>query len=91
MEKSKTRAQRRHHVARIKAACAKHWTVHRWNEVVDKSSREYLCRLGKAAATPAACSCWSCGNPRRKMGEMTLQEISDAQFADALVKADTLS
>lgn len=24
--------------------------------------------------TPAACSCWMCGNPRRHFGERTIQE-----------------
>jgi len=31
--------------------------------------------VGIMAATPAVCSCWMCGNPRRFFGELTRQEM----------------
>ncbi|MGO4332011.1 hypothetical protein AB4Z48_37250 [Cupriavidus sp. 2TAF22] len=60
---AKGRAYRRAQVARLK--------VYR---------RNYLCGLrnereiGRAVWTPTLCSCWMCGNPRRHMGERTIQE-----------------
>jgi len=47
-----------------------------------KSRRSYWGRDGKlterqigmALHTPAICSCWMCGNPRRYFGERTVQE-----------------
>jgi hypothetical protein len=30
--------------------------------------------LGKRAVTPAMCSCWKCGNPRRHFKEATAEE-----------------
>lgn len=30
--------------------------------------------LGRVITTPTPCSCWMCGNPRRYLGERTVQE-----------------
>lgn len=72
MEKLKSRAQRRHENARVRL------------------SRRVQCRRdlsgdarswGKAVATPAACSCWMCGNPRKYFGRRTIQELRALQAA----------
>lgn len=85
MENEYKRAVRRHHLARIKRARAKHWTVHFFNETNDSQSKPYLRRLGIAASTPKACSCWKCGNPRHALNEKTNAEISDLEFMALLV------
>lgn len=36
-------------------------------------------RLGHIARSRKTCSCWMCGNPRRRRGERTLQERRAAQ------------
>ena len=42
-------------------------------------------QLGRLINTPTPCSCWMCGNPRRRLGERTIgeqrwfQEIEDEQ------------
>lgn len=42
-------------------------------------------RVGKWANTACPCSCWMCGNPRRSMGERTLQEIkADISYKEEL-------
>lgn len=60
-----SRALRRHHTTRLK-----HARRHYWGEVLRLDAR----RLGMAIATPAACSCTMCGNPRKYFGERSLQE-----------------
>lgn len=54
------RAWRRHDLARVKRARSHYWTV-------NPRLENQVCpaRLGKVARTPAPCSCWMCGNPRR--------------------------
>jgi len=40
-----------------------------------KSKRSKYSGKGKSMAeTPAICSCWMCGNPRRYFGDRTVQE-----------------
>ena len=63
---STRRAQRRHHIQRLKKR-------RRFRGGLDLAA-EHGRLLGKALATPAACSCVLCGNPRRHFGEPTLQE-----------------
>lgn len=80
LAKESKRALRRHHLARRK----------RW---VRKNLRHYFGddppepgRVGLYANTPAVCSCWMCGNPRRYFGELSIQEqrVSSGQrrYAD---------
>lgn len=59
------RALRRHHAARLKKA-------RRFYHGSDLA--RLPARLGQAVATPARCSCWMCGNPRKFGGEPTRQE-----------------
>jgi len=63
--KDTTKAQRRHDAARVKNNRSAHLVVR--NMQSPKA-------LGKNAATPAACSCHMCGNPRKFRGEITMQE-----------------
>lgn len=65
MEHSPSLAQRRHDSARIKRNRARDLVLDG-----DTSARA----LGKHAATPAACSCPQCGNPRKYRHERTVQE-----------------
>lgn len=37
---------------------------------------------GAVIDTPAPCSCWMCGNPRRYLGELTVQERRWIQEVD---------
>jgi hypothetical protein len=68
--KDMARAVRRHHIARLKAARKGYW-----GRVYDASAPGLTPRqLGMLAATPAPCSCWMCGNPRAKLGELKIQE-----------------
>ena len=63
------RALRRHHRKRLKRKRAGYWYG------ADENSGPLTRRhLGIALATPAPCSCWMCGNPRRYFGEKTVQE-----------------
>ncbi len=73
--KGSKRALRRHHLARRK----------RW---VKKNLRHYFFdpsepeprRVGLYAETPAVCSCWMCGNPRKVFGELPIQERRAAEW-----------
>lgn len=66
--KTTSRAIRRHHQARLKKARAQHARMeHIGNEYVSRA-------LGKYVATPARCSCWMCGNPRKHFHERTVAE-----------------
>ena len=63
-------AERRHHVQRMKQK-------RKNDQLVGK-------HLGAHVNTPAKCSCWMCGNPRRFQGNSkeakTLQELSADQL-----------
>ena len=59
----KTKAQRRHDAERLRAKRAKTLSF-------TPTPRQ----LGRHAQTPKACSCWMCGNPRKFLGERTVQE-----------------
>ena len=59
------RAVRRHHEQRIKRRVTRYHGGHAVNQVR---------AVGKLARTRRPCSCWMCGNPRRHLGEVTVQE-----------------
>ncbi len=61
--RSKKRASRRHHRARLK----KKRQYYRGRRLTDAA-------LGIVVNTPTLCSCWMCGNPRKYFGEQTIQE-----------------
>lgn len=42
-------------------------------------------RTGRNVDTPKPCSCWMCGNPRRHLGEPSLQERSMGGLARRIV------
>lgn len=69
--KPMARALRRHHVARLKHN-------RRFYHGYDLS--ENPGHIGQAVHTPANCSCWMCGNPRKFFGERTVQERSHDQL-----------
>ena len=63
--KDMKRALRKHHAARLKKTRGFHW---------GRDIRQDAKSLGKVVDTPAPCSCWMCGNPRRYFNESTQQE-----------------
>lgn len=60
-----TRAVRRHHAQRMKQRVADYYGGH---------ARDVPRQLGRLARTRTPCSCTMCGNPRRRLGERSLQE-----------------
>jgi hypothetical protein len=60
-----SRADRRHHMQRLKQRVADYYIGH---------ARDDARARGRLAKTRTPCSCWMCGNPRRHLGERTLQE-----------------
>ena len=70
-----SRALRRHHEQRMKRHVAGYYGGY---------ARGHPRALGKLAHARQLCSCWMCGNPRRYLGERTLQE----RRADAAAAID---
>mgnify|MGYP000002621467 FL=1 len=76
-----SRALRRHHLSRLKS----------------KRRHDYCfagVSIGQHVATPARCSCWMCGNPRRFYGNghvaLTVQQLRQtaaAQNEEAILQA----
>jgi hypothetical protein len=58
------RAVRRHHRARLLVRRRHHF-----------GCILTIKEAAQAVTTPTPCSCWMCGNPRRHLGQLTLQEI----------------
>jgi hypothetical protein len=58
------RALRRHHRARL---LVRH--RHHFGRLLTPEE------AAQAVTTSTPCSCWMCGNPRRYLGQLTLQEI----------------
>jgi hypothetical protein len=67
------KAERRAQRARIKRTRGKFWWGHRLTGNVER---------GKVVDTPTPCSCWMCGNARRRLGEQTIYERRWFQSAD---------
>ena len=61
----RARAIRRHHEQRIKRRVRRYYGGY---------AAELPRHLGRIAHSRQRCSCWMCGNPRRYLGEPTLQE-----------------
>jgi len=61
----RSRAVRRHHEHRIKRRVENYYAGY---------ARGNARHLGRIAHARQTCSCWMCGNPRRHLGELTLQE-----------------
>lgn len=75
-----SRALRRHHVARLK-----HTRKHYWGRGPEALTGQ---NLGMVVATPANCSCCSCGNSRKWFGERTVQEQKQYQCSVAQLLLD---
>jgi hypothetical protein len=67
------RALRRHHSRRIKALFYRYMKARIWEWAVTPGEAGVFANHGKA------CSCWMCGNPRRYLGEPTLQERRNSE------------
>ena len=67
MSDNTKRAERRHHIERLKQRRRYYWGFRR---DLSKAPKE----LAKAVDTPTPCSCWMCGNARKWLGEETIQE-----------------
>lgn len=66
--RDRSRAVRRHHVARLKVK-RRHYGYG------DSQSGPLSTKhAGSVVNTPRPCSCWMCGNPRRYFGEPTMPE-----------------
>lgn len=61
----RSRAVRRHHEKRVKTRVASYYGGYAAHDPR---------ALGRLAHSRAPCSCFMCGNPRRYLGERTLQE-----------------
>jgi len=59
------RALRRHHKGRLKRRVGDYYGGY---------ARSDARATGRLVHTRQLCSCWMCGNPRRYLGETTLQE-----------------
>lgn len=69
-----SRSVRRHHERRVKHRVAAYYGGY---------ARHDPRRVGKIAHARQPCSRWMCGNPRRRLGEPTLQERRAAERARA--------
>jgi hypothetical protein len=73
--KNWNRSRRRHHLQRLKKARA-------FDQAIGESRQGDSATLGRHVNTPAKCSCWMCGNPRRCFDEKSRQELTqDQKFA----------
>ena len=83
--KDLARALRRDHAARLKKARGAYWG--RWYgpaHCTPLTPRQ----LGQVLATPRLCSLVCCGNPRRWLGERTVQELRARQHELSELLAD---
>lgn len=70
--KDSARAERRHHVERVKAARRSYWGRGGGRARAEPLDER---QLGMVAATPKVCGWACCGNPRRWAGEQSFQEL----------------
>ena len=70
MQTESSRALRRHHIWRLKQKRIKYGG----SFILQDEQHEQAKHLGRLVHTATLCSCWMCGNPRRHLGEATLQE-----------------
>ena len=88
VQKPQARNERRLHRERIKARRKR---THRWWFPCDNYERA----LGKLVNTTTPCSCWMCGNPRRKRwladdgSGLTIQERMQRDFAKSSLAETT--
>jgi hypothetical protein len=75
--KELARALRRHHVERVKKNRSGYWGRDR-SDIDPLTERQ----LGILASTPAMCSGYCCGSPRKWFGELSMQERRGHARAD---------
>ncbi|HCJ8469726.1 TPA: hypothetical protein NV714_003534 [Escherichia coli] len=95
LEKDKTRALTRANSKKKKEQVKRWWVNHFYrvvnDQVDDINDHRYDAINGKNAKTPRCCSCWMCGNPRRRWtGEarLTLQEHSFNEIEAIVAKEE---
>jgi hypothetical protein len=71
------RATRRHHRERLKKNRKSNWNV-AFEENLEVLDR----RASFAVNTPCPCSCPTCGNPRRHVGEIPIRELRKPNVND---------
>ena len=72
------RAIRRHHSARMKAKARRfyrQWNRYIYNWRSEAEEKKFEDAAAKRADHIKCCSCWMCGNPRKYLKELTVQEI----------------
>jgi hypothetical protein len=78
MEKDKSRNYTRNQAERVKKKRSS------YDNANSTSNRDVA--IGLISHTPAVCSCWMCGNPRKYFKEVTIQEKKfkdvEAEFLD---------
>jgi len=77
MQEPNSRAARRRHAARLK----RNRRGYHGDYVRSLPPDEQALHLGRFLNTIAACSCVMCGNPRKYLGDATLQENSHSELA----------
>jgi hypothetical protein len=81
MEANMKRSLRRHHYNRLKLLRKKKWGYWNWH-MPDKLAGSY-------ANTACRCSCWMCGNPRRKFRAITRQEyFANIRFIEGCLESE---
>jgi hypothetical protein len=73
--KNSIRGIRRHHLQRLKKARA-------FDQAIGEGRQGDSAALGRHVNTPAKCSCWMCGNPRRYFDEKSRQERIQDEMLD---------
>lgn len=85
--KNLSRALRRHHAVRLKKTRSQYWGFgRRTSSYLDDQMTKR--QIGIVSNTPAACSCYMCGNPRKWDNERTIQERRAAQHRTAELLGD---
>jgi hypothetical protein len=77
MKENTKRAERRHEFQRLKD---KRGGYHNRRDL-EVGSQAWGIHRGMLANTATLCSCWMCGNARRKQKERTIHEVSHDAFA----------
>ena len=79
--KDNTRSQNRHHAERVKNKRSRYQNAH--------TTGKQDVAIGKVACTPAMCSCYMCGNPRKHFSELTHQEKKFVdKMEEGIISAD---
>ena len=81
LAKDGARGARRHQEERLKKARSAYDGA-KWQGA--DAGRNTAVAVGKTCQTPAACSCFMCGNPRKYFGKKTLKEKSDDAFVGSM-------